>query len=74
MALANGCLKPNMSDWKINSIKKRGKGSHTPGKAKGEKCMASVVDKYMAKRSRSYKDKDYSKWCAKYDKLNGVKR
>lgn len=63
-----------MSAPKHNYPGKRKKGknrrkychpSHTPGRIKGEHCQASPLDKYMAKRNRSYKHEDYSKWCEK---------
>lgn len=62
----------NMSTWKTKTFDKKRKGSQTPGKRKNEEtCQATVDDKYFARRSRSYKDKDYWKWCAKTRKLNG---
>lgn len=42
--------------------KKRG-GSSTPGSTKGENCMASSMDRFMAKYSRSYKHPEYNGWC-----------
>ena len=34
----------------------------TPGKQKGLNCQATVLEKYMAKRNRSYKDPKYGRW------------
>ena len=45
--------------------------SRTPGKDKGANCKASARSKYMCKRNRSYKHRDYTLWCAL--KHGGVK-
>lgn len=55
-----------MINWKTRKLQKKGKGSQTPGKAKGANCQATPEDRYFAKRSRSYKDeKGYHDWCEK---------
>jgi len=48
-------------------------GSRTPGKTKNENCQTDVTKKYMAKRSRSYKDPLYHLWDRKTKIANGVK-
>lgn len=44
----------------------------TPGRDKGEACMASGLDKGFARRNRSHIDRLYPRWCEaiqkKYDK------
>lgn len=55
--------------WGNKRKKHRGKPSHTPGKLKGENCKASPMDRFYAKRSRSYKSKGYATWCRKSEKL-----
>ncbi len=62
----------SMGDWKRKKMKKERKGSQTPGSAKGENCKATVQQRYMAKRSRSYKDPDYSNWCRWADNANRI--
>lgn len=53
------------ADYKKNSLRKRTKRSVTSGRAKG--IVPNFLDKYMAKRGRSYRHKLYSNWCLKYD-------
>lgn len=47
-----------------NSKKKRklANASRTPGKEKVEACQANHIDRFMAKRSRSYKHRDFAAW------------
>lgn len=52
-----------MGTWKNKSISKTSKASRTPGKAKGANCQSTVLERYMAKRNRSYKHPSYSLWC-----------
>lgn len=58
-----------MGSW-CAKRKAKGRGSQTPGSAKGPACQADVFKKFMAKRSRSYKDPEYGNWCLAMDKLN----
>lgn len=60
-----------MGTWKAKIIGKKRIGSQTPGRQKGEHCQADAFKKSMAKRSRSYKDPAYGKWCAQMDSMNG---
>lgn len=62
-----------MVTWTPRNLR-TAKGSMTRGKDKQESCKADVFKKYMAKCSRSYKDPEYSKWCADMDRINGIKR
>ena len=64
----------NMGTWHQRLIKKKGKGSQTPGKTKVESCQADFKKRYMAKKSRSYKDSEYKEWCRQVDILNNIKR
>ena len=45
-------------------------GSSTPGSSKPNGCTAGPEDRWMAKKSRSYKDRNYCSWCAKMDKMD----
>ncbi len=51
-----------MGTWKAKKVRKKGKQSQTPGRTKGPNCQASMLSRYMASRSRSYKDREYSRW------------
>jgi hypothetical protein len=62
-----------MQSWRAKIIK-RGKGSQTPGKTKGESCQADYRKRYYASKSRSYKDIKYGEWCRAMDSLNGMSR
>lgn len=57
-----GCVKPVMGNWKSKRFAKKTKGSRTPGKSKNENCQSTSLDRWMAKKSRSYKDPLYSAW------------
>ena len=60
-----------MGNWKTKVNRKKTKQSQTPGKAKRQDtCQATKQDKYMARRSRSYKHSEYEVWCQKYSKIN----
>jgi hypothetical protein len=52
-----------MANWKDKIVRKKSKGSQTPGKLKGPKCQATGLDRLMAKRNRSYKSPEYTRWC-----------
>ncbi len=62
----------NMGNWKAKKRRKveafsRGQ---TPGKKKdANRCQINATKTYMAKRSRSYKDPNYSDWCKWADSL-----
>ncbi len=71
MALAHGCSKAVMSDWRT---RKKANPSQTPGKTKAESCKADAFKKYMARSARSYKDPLYGEWCRQMDALNGRKK
>lgn len=58
----------NMSNWKARILKKKGKGSQTPGKLKNQWCQASPLDRWFASHNRSYKDSGYSDW---FNRKNG---
>lgn len=60
----------NMGNWKSHSLKRRTKGSQTPGRTKGASCQADTMKRYYAKSSRSYKDPGYGQWCQAMDALN----
>lgn len=63
-----------MGNFRAKVLKKRRKGSQTPGSTKGVTCKADTLDKFMAKRSRSYKHPLYGDWCKKCDKYHGRRR
>lgn len=66
----------NMGRYKIKKDKKKAnfnKGQ-TPGSAKGATCQASRLERYMAKRNRSWKHKKYGEWCRTYDGRNVPKK
>lgn len=65
LEVAHGCIKGTMANWKARKRDKANKGSQTPGKTKGENCMASGLDRLMAKRNRSYKHPYYPVFCEK---------
>jgi len=56
-----------------NSFKDRKKthASRTPGKQKAP-CQITYLDKFFARKSRSYKHKDYAIWCEKSRKKNSM--
>ena len=58
--------------WKKWNRKHALKGSQTPGhmKTNNLKCRPTMLDKYMATKSRSYKHPDYSKWVEKVRSFN----
>lgn len=51
-------------------ISRRGKGSQTPGKTKGERCMTGKMKKYMACSPKAYKHSQYEKWHEMFKKMN----
>lgn len=51
------------ANWKCNIINGLARGSRTPGSTKGDNCKASKKERFMAKRSRSYKHPEYENWC-----------
>ena len=57
--------------WKRNILKKKTRGHSTPGTEKG--CRANAVDKFMAKRERSYKHPDYYSYYEAKDRKEGRK-
>jgi len=63
-----------MGSYRSKILKKRRKGSQTPGKTKGETCKADAMDKFMAKRSRSYKHPLYAQWCKKVDRWHNRRK
>lgn len=63
----------SMNQWTPRHLR-LSKGSQTKGKDKQPSCKADLFKKFMAKCSKSYKDKDYSRWCRDMDLLNGIKR
>lgn len=66
-------LKGNMSQWKAKILRKKGKGSQTPGKQKRESCQADGFKRTMARRNRSWKYDDYPKWIKMVNEMNGIK-
>lgn len=66
-------MKPHstMTTWKSKQIKKKNRGSQTPGRQKNpETCQADALKKYFARSGRSYKHNLYSEWCKWTDKVN----
>ncbi len=61
-----------MGTWKRKRFEKKRKGSHTPGKVKKGTCVASTQSRYMARRSRSYKDPNYPDWVLWANKVNKI--
>lgn len=50
---------------------KKTKGSQSDGRNKNaDTCQATTFDRFCAKRSRSYKHRDYGSWLMKTKKLN----
>ena len=64
----------NMGTWKRKKFNKLRKASNTPGRQKVATCQASKIERYMAKRNRSWKHKRYGEWCRMYDGKSPVKR
>jgi hypothetical protein len=58
-------------DWCKKRDKRKGKKSQTPGKMKSLNCQATPLERYIARRNRSYKHPGYSTWCASH---TGVKK
>ena len=52
----------SMATWKAKTFNKTTSESQTPGKTKSSRCQADYMDKFFAKRSRSYKHPGYSDW------------
>ena len=72
--VASAESKGTMGSWQAKKSNKRTSGSQTSGILKGKGCVADMMQRYMAKSSRSYKDPKYGDWCRKMDKMNGQKR
>jgi hypothetical protein len=53
-----------------NKIRKQKRKNSTPGRDKGERCVASSLDRYFAKKSRAYKHKNYNDWLEKTHRFN----
>lgn len=51
-------------------IARKGKGSRTPGKTKGERCMTGKMKKFMACSPKAYKHSQYEKWHLMFIKMN----
>lgn len=49
-------------DWCRRRNKKK-KKSQTSGSQKGLSCQATSLERYMAKKNRSYKHDGYENWC-----------
>ena len=48
--------------WKKTKNEKRRQQSQTTGKQKGVHCQATPIERYMAKRNRSWKHQEYETW------------
>lgn len=59
--------------YKKKKYERKGKASQTPGSKKQENCQTNAFKSYMAKKSRSYKHKEYGNWCAWADHANRSK-
>ena len=51
-----------MHDWRSKIERKRLRGSQTPGSQKTLACQATALERFFAKRSRSYKHQGYAEW------------
>lgn len=51
-------------------IARKGKGSQTPGKSKGEWCMSRGPKKYFAINPKARNDPHYREWHDKFKKQN----
>lgn len=51
--------------YKSKILRKKAKGSSTPGLLKGDNCRASFLERYFAKYSRAYKHPEYNAWVEK---------
>jgi hypothetical protein len=49
-------------NWKRTKLEKLRRKAQTPGKQKGAHCQASSLERYIAKRNRSYKHLLYEQW------------
>uniref|UniRef100_A0A6H1ZAT5 Uncharacterized protein n=1 Tax=viral metagenome TaxID=1070528 RepID=A0A6H1ZAT5_9ZZZZ len=49
-------------DWRRKQTQGRNRGSQTPGRTKVLSCHASPLERYFAKRNRSYKHIGYEDW------------
>lgn len=59
-----------MGTWKAKTLGRTRKNVNTSGVSKGGYCVADATQKYMAKRSRSYKDSNYPAWVAWANRAN----
>ena len=57
-----------MSTWKMKKFRKTSAFSRgqTAGSSKGANCKATPIQRYMAKRNRSYKHRRYAEWSEKF--------
>lgn len=58
--------------WKRNIIRKRGKGSQTPGKSKNEWCQKDPIKTFFATNTKAYKHPHYVEWHEKFKRANGM--
>lgn len=56
--------------WRSKKEHKARKGSRTSGRTKGKFCVCSPLGKFLAKKSRSYKNKNYEAWDIKTKEAN----
>jgi hypothetical protein len=54
--------------WRAKKTKKQSRKAQTAGSLKGENCKAGPLDRFMAKRNRSYKHREYAGWCERMKK------
>lgn len=58
--------------WKSKQQRKERRQSHTPGNTKGVRCQATSLERYIARRNRSYKHPVYASVLHRWDrKVNG---
>ena len=60
-------------NWRMNIVAKRGKGSQTPGKTKGERCTTDAQKKFFFTSPKAYKHRDYDRWHKVAYTYNGMK-
>lgn len=53
--------------WRSVRNNKGKRASRTPGRMKHDNCKATTLERFMAKRSRSYKHPAYGDWLKSYN-------
>lgn len=59
-----------MVNWRMKQIRKRNKGSQTPGKTKGPSCQTDPTKKFFASNPHAFRDPQYAQWHAEFKRMN----